>query len=59
MNALRALSSIAAAHVEARSKRRTANIIADLPESVQKDIGWRWTSSKHDRSGALIRWDLI
>lgn len=57
---LRALSTIASAHLDARARRRTAEIIADLPESVQKDIGWRWTSAKTDRSaGGLIRWDLI
>ena len=60
MNALRALSTLASAHLEARSRRRTADIISDLPESVQKDIGWRWTSAKQERTaGALIRWDLI
>jgi hypothetical protein len=57
---LRALSTIASAHFDARARRRTADIIADLPESVQKDIGWRWSSAKNERTaGGLIRWDLI
>lgn len=57
---LRALSTIATAHMEARAKRRTASIISNLPETVQKDIGWRWTPARQAQdAGHLIRWDLI
>lgn len=56
---LRALSTLATAHMEARAKRRTASIIGNLPESVQKDIGWRWTPARQADAGKLIRWDLI
>lgn len=57
---LRALTAYATAHVEARAQRRTASLIADLPEAIQKDIGWRWSPARQDRNAAApIRWDLI
>lgn len=47
-------------YMESRAKRRTASIISNLPESVQKDIGWRWSSPRQDQgAGKPIRWDLI
>lgn len=46
--------------MESRAKRRTANLISNLPESVQKDIGWRWSPARQDQNtGRAIRWDLI
>ncbi|MBX3530875.1 MAG: hypothetical protein KF849_09725 [Rhizobiaceae bacterium] len=29
--------------IEARAARRTRMLLAALPESIQKDIGWNWT----------------
>lgn len=56
---LRALSAIASAHLNARAKRRTAAIIDALPESVQKDIGWRWASNRTQSGRTSIDWDLM
>lgn len=59
MNALRALTQIATAHLEARAKRRTASIINSLPESIQKDIGWKWTPNRGVPGRKSIDWDLM
>lgn len=56
---IRALSAIASAHFDARSKARTAAIISQLPELVQKDIGWRWTPSRNAQGSKSIDWDLM
>lgn len=37
------LARFAATQMRARARRRTARIIEQLPEDVQKDIGWRWS----------------
>lgn len=59
MNALRALSAIANAHLEARAQRRTASLIGTLSESIQKDIGWKWTPNRALPGRKSIDWDLI
>jgi len=37
------LTAFVAAQLRARSERRTAALIENLPAEVQKDIGWRWS----------------
>jgi acetyl esterase/lipase len=37
------LTAFVAAQIRARSERRTAMLIENLPAEVQKDIGWRWS----------------
>ncbi|MGD9916133.1 MAG: hypothetical protein AB7S80_18810 [Rhizobiaceae bacterium] len=37
------IARFAASQRRARAERRTARIIEQLPQDVQKDIGWRWT----------------
>ena len=59
MNALRALTQIATSHLETRAKRRTASIINSLPDSVQKDIGWKWSPSRALPGRKSIDWDLM
>ncbi len=56
---IRALSALATAHFDARAKARTAAIISQLPESVQKDIGWRWAPNRAAPGGKTIDWDLM
>ena len=56
---IRALSAIANAHIEARAKRRTAALLSALPESVQKDIGWKWSSNRSAPAKTGIAWDLL
>jgi hypothetical protein len=58
MNTFKALAWIASGHIRARNERRTASMINDLPASVQKDIGWKWTSAKQSQRTALD-WDLM
>ncbi len=36
------LMRFARTHAQARAERRTQMLLSALPESVQKDIGWRW-----------------
>jgi hypothetical protein len=36
------LARFAANQMQARAERRTQMLLNTLPESVQKDIGWRW-----------------
>lgn len=60
MNTFKALAWIASGHLKARADRRTANLIDALPETVQKDIGWKWTSSKRDPGvKSFLGFDLI
>lgn len=56
---IRALSALATAHLEARAKRRTVEMISSLPESVQKDIGWKWTPNRAAPGRSAIDWDLM
>ena len=46
------LTAFVAAQLQARSERRTAMLIENLPAEVQKDIGWRWSprGAGHARS---------
>jgi hypothetical protein len=46
------LTAFVAAQIRARSERRTAMLIGNLPAEVQKDIGWRWSprGSGHPQS---------
>jgi len=37
---------------KARAERRTAALINALPLEVQKDIGWRWSSSRPEPASA-------
>ncbi len=36
------LARFAESHLQARTERRTRILLETLPESIQKDIGWRW-----------------
>ncbi len=36
------LARFAEQQMQARAERRTRMLLDALPESVQKDIGWRW-----------------
>lgn len=58
MNSFRALAWIASGQFGARTKR-TAAIIGALPDTVQKDIGWKWSSSRPENGRRPINWDLI
>ena len=46
------LTAFVAAQMRARSERRTAMLIGNLPAEVQKDIGWRWSPRGPDRAPA-------
>jgi hypothetical protein len=46
------LTAFVAAQIRARSERRTAMLIGNLPEEVQKDIGWRWSPRGPGRTAA-------
>jgi hypothetical protein len=46
------LTAFVAAQLRARSERRTAMLIENLPEEVQKDIGWRWSPRGPGRRAA-------
>jgi hypothetical protein len=42
MSIFEGLTRFAERQLSARAERRTRLMLNDLPESVQKDIGWRW-----------------
>lgn len=45
---------------KARAERRTALLLNALPLEVQKDIGWRWSSSRPEPTGGkkLADWNF-
>lgn len=59
MNSFKALAWIASGQLKARAERRTANIINALPDQVQKDIGWKWTSSRVPSVRQILGWELM
>ena len=42
MSIFEGLARFADRQMQARAERRTRMLLDALPESVQKDIGWRW-----------------
>ena len=45
------LTRFADRQMQARSERRTRMLLDALPESVQKDIGWRWAPRTRGQLG--------
>jgi hypothetical protein len=60
MNTFKALAWIASGHLKARAERRTTSILNALPDEVQKDIGWKWSPNRRDRSvKPSLSWDIL
>lgn len=43
MSIMDGLARFASAQKQAQARRRTERLLDSLPDSVQKDIGWRWS----------------